>query len=274
MGKSTVHDAREEIVVNYHYKGFNPRNIGQQACPPGHAFGPHVRDYWLLHYVASGHGIFKRGGETLQLGPGDIFVIPPYEETYYEADMIKPWHYIWIGFTAEEILPPVADKYMIHCPAAGGIFEDMLRCAKLEQGRSAFLAGKIWELFAVFLEQDGPETDYIKKAVSYMNTAYVNGITIKQVAERVNLDRSYFSTVFKEQMGIPPQDYLIRLRLEKAAELLTVYGESPTTAGISVGYPDLYHFSKIFKKYYGVSPRTYQADYLLRGAQGQTGTKG
>jgi ABC-2 type transport system ATP-binding protein len=46
--------------------------------------------------------------------------------------------------------------------------------------------------------------------------------------------------------------------LEKAAELLTVYGQSPSTAGISVGYPDLYHFSKIFKKHFGVSPREYQ----------------
>ena len=47
-------------------------------------------------------------------------------------------------------------------------------------------------------------------------------------------------------------------KAEKAAELLTVYGQSPSTAGISVGYPDLYHFSKIFKKHFGVSPREYQ----------------
>ena len=89
-------------------------------------------------------------------------------------------------------------------------------------------------------------------------TAYINGITIQQVADRLNINRSYLSDLFKKRMGISPQKYLIQLRLEKAAELLTVYGQSPSTAGISVGYPDLYHFSKIFKKHFGVSPREYQ----------------
>ena len=97
-----------------------------------------------------------------------------------------------------------------------------------------------------------------------MNVEYVNEITIQQVAEKVNLDRSYFSTLFKAAMGISPQAYLINLRLEKAAELITIYGESPTTAGISVGYPDLYHFSKIFKQHFGCSPRAYHEKYILQ----------
>ena len=98
-----------------------------------------------------------------------------------------------------------------------------------------------------------------------MNSEYVNGITVQQVADRLNLDRSYFSTAFKEKMGVSPQAYLINLRLERAAELITVYDESPSTAAISVGYPDLYHFSKIFKKHFGLSPREYRQRYQEEG---------
>ena len=108
------------------------------------------------------------------------------------------------------------------------------------------------------LDNAKSDTDYVQKAINCINAEYINGITIQQVADRLNINRSYLSDLFKKRMGISPQKYLIQLRLEKAAELLTVYGQSPSTAGISVGYPDLYHFSKIFKKHFGVSPREYQ----------------
>ncbi|MBQ8184904.1 MAG: AraC family transcriptional regulator [Lachnospiraceae bacterium] len=250
-----------EIVIDYHYKGINPVQFGRESCEPGHFFGPSVRTHWLLHYVVHGFGIFQREGENYKIAPGDIFVIPPYMETYYEADEENPWKYIWIGFTTEEELPAVFEQPVIRCAGVGNVFEDMGRCAKMENGRSAFLCGKLWELFSLLLEQGKPAADYLKKALNYMDTEYVNGITVKEVAEQLNLDRSYFSTLFKEEMGIPPQKYLMNLRLEKAAELMTIYDEKPTTAGASVGYPDLYHFSKMFKRHFGISPRQYQKRY-------------
>ena len=250
-----------EIVIDYQYKGISPIQFGRENCAPGHFFGPSVRTHWLLHYVVSGFGKFEREGETYHLGPGDVFVIPPHLETYYEADWEQPWHYIWIGFTAGDELPEILDQPVIRCAGVGTIFEDMVRCGKMENGRTAFLCAKIWELFSVLLECGKTEEGYIKKALSFINAEYVRDITIKEVAEQLGLDRSYFSTIFKEEMGISPQKYLMNLRLEKAAELMLIYGEKPSTAGISVGYPDLYHFSKMFKKHFGLSPRQYQKKY-------------
>ena len=253
---------KSEIVINQEYEGFNPVQFGSETCEPGHSFGPCVRTHWLLHYVVYGFGIFVRDNTTWRVGPGEIFVIPPYEETYYEADMEKPWRYIWVGFTMEGDELSVLEEPVIRCAGAGAVFEDMLRCSKLNNGRSAFLSGKIWELMSVLLEQGEEDSDYVKKALSYMNSEYVHGITVQQIAEKVNLDRSYFSSMFKEQMGVSPQKYLMNLRLMKAAELMTTYRETPSTAGASVGYPDLYHFSKVFKQHFGVSPRSYQKQYF------------
>lgn len=249
---------RYDIVINEQYAGFNPIQFGSETCCPGHSFGPSVRTHWLLHYVVHGFGKFVRGGVTWEIGPGEIFVIPPYEETYYEADSEKPWRYIWIGFTVDGPIPEVMAAPVLRCARAGVIFEEMLRNNKWGNGRSAFLSSKIWELYAVLLEEGKNNENPIRKALDYMSVEYVNDITVQQVAEKVNLDRSYFSTLFKAEMGISPQKYLMNLRLEKAAELLTIYGESPTMAGISVGYPDLYHFSKIFKQHFGYSPREYR----------------
>lgn len=250
-----------ELVIDQHYKDFSPMQFGSETCEPGHFFGPSVRTHWLLHYVVYGFGIFKKDGKVWQVKPGDMFVIHPYEETYYEADKRKPWRYIWIGFTCQGEVPEALKTPVVHCPGAGKIFEDMLYCGKLNNGKTAYLCAKLWELFSLLLEGSDHELDYVQKALHCMNSEYVNGITIQQVADILNINRSYLSDLFKEQMGISPQKYLINLRLEKAAELLTVYGESPSTAGISVGYPDLYHFSKIFKQHFGLSPRKYQQMY-------------
>ena len=155
-------------------------------------------------------------------------------------------------------LPQAFNDPVLHISGAGRIFEDMLSCKKMENGKAAFLCSKLWELISLILEGEEPAADYIKKARSIMKAEYVNGITVAQVSEMLGLDRSYFSTIFKNKMGVSPQQYLMRLRLEKAAELMTIHGESPSVAAMSVGYPDIYHFPKIFKSHFGVSPRAYQ----------------
>lgn len=252
-----------EIVINQEYSGMNPVQFGHEDCEPSYGFGPAVRSHWLLHFVVSGFGIFERDGETYHVGPGDIFVIPPYMETYYQADSEKPWYYIWVGFTTRDVLPEVFDNPVIRCPGAGEIFEEMRHCAGMESGKSAFLSGCIWKLTALLLEQGKQRIDYVEKALNCMRSEYMNGINIADIADRLNLNRIYFSTIFSKQIGMPPGRYLMNLRLERAAELMVVYGESPSTAAVSVGYPDLYHFSKMFKQHFGCSPRQYSKN--MRG---------
>lgn len=246
-----------EIIIDHHYSGLNPVQFGYEACTPSHSFGPAVRTHWLLHYVVSGFGTFEYEGQTYSIGPGEIFVIPPYAETYYEADAKKPWNYIWIGFTTEDELPELFSKPVINCPGAAELFEEMKNCKSMENGRSAFLSGCLWKLMGILLDQGKPAYDYIDKALHFMHAEYANRITIQEIAEHLNLDRCYFSTAFTKRMGTSPQQYLVHLRLSKAAELMITYGETPSTAAISVGYTDLYQFSKIFKQHFGMSPRAY-----------------
>lgn len=246
-----------EIVIDNQYHDFNPIQFGYETCSPSHSFGPAVRTHWLLHYVVSGFGQFTREEKTYHINPGQIFVIPPYLETYYEADKKHPWKYIWIGFTTDSA-PEVFLKPVISCHNAGSIFDEMIACRKFENGRSAFLSACIWKLVSILLEHNNhPEPDYIDKALNFMHAEYANGITVQQIADQLGLDRSYLYTLFMDRVGSSPSEYLINLRLSKAAELMTVYDMSPSTAAISVGYDDLCHFSKIFKKYYGMSPRAY-----------------
>jgi len=249
--------AHAEIVVNCGYAGMNPVQFGYESCAPGHFFGPAVRTHWLLHYVVSGFGTFQRDGTVHQVGPGKIFVIPPYLETYYQADRERPWDYIWIGFTTDGALPEIFSKPVISCPEAGEVFDEMRRCRGYENGKSAYLSACLWKLTGILLESGKQKADYIDKALSCIHSEYAAGLTVQGIADRLNLDRSYFSTIFTQRVGIPPRDYLRKYRLNRAAELMTVYGEKPSTAAASVGYDDLFHFSKSFKQHFGLSPREY-----------------
>lgn len=244
-----------EAVITKSYSDLVPVNFGYENCAPGHSFGPAVRSFWLIHYVASGFGTFSREGTTYRIGPGQMFVIPPSEVTIYTADTKKPWTYHWVAFTCEGDLPLPLEA-VITCPKAGEIFERMKNSRGFENGRSAQIRGLVWQLFGVLLEQNKQDTDYIGDAVSYMNTEYVNGITVGNVAQQLGLNRSYFSDYFKKRMGISPSRFLTNLRMEKAADLI-LSGKKPSVAAASVGYEDIFAFSKAFKRHFGVCPREY-----------------
>jgi len=253
-----------EIVINKGYAGIDPMQFGYEDCAPLHSYGPAVRQHWLLHYIVSGRGVFVREGVTHHLQPGDIFVIPPYLETFYQADEQDPWRYIWVGFYADEKTAAVFSEPVIRVRGAGSIFEDMRRCRNMESGKSAFLGSRVWELAALIMEAGSSEVGYIEKALNLIGSEYMNDLSVGLIAARLNLDRSYFTTLFTQKVGQSPGKYLLNLRLEKAAELMTVYGESPTTAAMSVGYNDLYHFSRAFKNKYGEPPREYRRKRLQK----------
>jgi len=252
-----------ELIVNRKYSGLNPVQFGYEDCCPSHTYGPAVRGHWLLHYVKSGCGMFYREGKAYSVQPGEIFVIPPNVETVYAADRENPWRYIWIGFTCEGELP-VKLEPIIRCPAAGRIFEKMKQCEQYESGKCAFLSGMLWQFVSAMLETEKiPEkgSDYVQKAINYMDTEYMRSITVEEIARRLNLNRSYFSALFRQQVGVSPREYMMDVRLKKAAEIMIEYGGTPTVAAVSAGYTDIYQFSKIFKKKYGMSPRAYIKAY-------------
>lgn len=247
-----------EAVINKGYSDINPIQFGFEICENAHHYGPAIRTFWLLHYVVSGSGYFRICDREYNVTSGNIFVIPPYVETYYEADETDPWEYIWIGFGVSGELP-IALEDVIYSPNAGCVFESMKQSSQMTTGKTEFLCSKIWELFALLLEKKDTKIDHIETALSIIHSEYMSGISVEEIADRLGLERSYFSYLFKERIGIAPKKYLLKYRMEQAADLITNYGYSVSIAATSVGYNDIYNFSKMFKSFYGVSPTSYKS---------------
>ncbi len=105
----------------------------------------------------------------------------------------------------------------------------------------------------------------VREIQTYLNEHYAEKISLDLIAKNMYMSSAYISKIFKEEVGEAPINYLIRLRLEKAKEkLLQEEHSSIKSISTSVGYDDMYYFSKLFKKYYGSSPLHYRSDRIGR----------
>jgi two-component system response regulator YesN len=80
------------------------------------------------------------------------------------------------------------------------------------------------------------------------------------VCDALGISISYLSTLFKKMLDTSFNKYLVKIRIEKAQELLRFSPQKIYEIAQSVGYNDVYYFSYSFKKYTGVSPKEYRND--------------
>ena len=101
----------------------------------------------------------------------------------------------------------------------------------------------------------------VQQIMKYMEENYQEKISLEQIAANMYLSSFYIAKIFKSETGDTPINYLIRLRMEKAKEILEISPEEPIKeVAAAVGYSDAYHFSKLFKKHYGISPLYYKKE--------------
>jgi len=98
----------------------------------------------------------------------------------------------------------------------------------------------------------------IEVAIQYINTHYHRELSLEKVASIVYLNPVYFSQLFKQKTCKGFKEYVTHLRLERAMELLRASELKITDISERVGYPDVRHFSQIFRKKNGITPSEYR----------------
>ncbi len=106
--------------------------------------------------------------------------------------------------------------------------------------------------------KQGQQGYILAKINDYLEENYKNEVSLDTVAEVVNLSKSYLSFIFKENSGLNFVDYVNQFRLEKAKELLRSSSRNISEIAELVGYSSANSFSKVFKKYNGISPGQYR----------------
>lgn len=260
----------------------NMYQCGFEDCVSGHFYGPAVRDHFLIHYVIKGKGFYQVGEKTYHLGAGQGFLICPDIVTFYQADLAEPWSYAWVGFNglkARQHLKEagITAENPIFCYDRDDFIKDclfkMIEAGKMKKGRDIRLLGLLYLFLSQLVEalNDGSGYEdenrseiYAKKALEYIGMNYSRKISIAGIADYIGLDRSYFCSVFKAYLHVPPQEYLEKYRINKSCELLRKNNLTIGDVARSVGYEDPLHFSKVFRKVKGLSPRAYKQGNALK----------
>lgn len=247
------------MLENRGIPGVNPLLCGMESCSAGYSFGPAKREYYLLHYIASGSGVLYNDRGAHPVRHGQLFVIRPGETTTYTADAHTPWHYIWVGFETSLPCRDVLSSDVLEGLGCGEIFEEMVACGTKPECEY-YICGKIYELLHTLRQAQEPMEDgkrYVRVAQDFIRANYMREISVEGMARNLGLDRSYFSRLFKMYTNRSPQEYLLDFRMAKAAELL-LRSFSCTQAAIQTGYHDPVQFSRMFRKRYGVAPSRYR----------------
>lgn len=115
------------------------------------------------------------------------------------------------------------------------------------------------------LEQknESHSTDHVDAAKKWIQRHLDQNITIQKIASQVYMNPTYFCEYFKSQTGETVLDYVTRIRMEKARELLLTTNLKIYVVSEMVGYTDTKYFTKLFKKQYGETPSKYKEKILL-----------
>lgn len=271
-------------MLDYNFSNDFYKNIdamiytcGFENCAPGHRYGPILRNGYLIHYVLSGAGIYKARGKLFRLREGDAFLICPGELIYYEADMNTPWSYTWIGmqgikvkgylertsFPENLVLHYGQDEQMKCC------HEKMAEADKFPLNRDLIMNSIMYEylflLSCKFPNQQSPanekKSNHVEDALKYIEDHYCDPITIQDIADHLNINRSYLHRIFKSFTGASIQSYLLDYRIRQACILLRTTRLSIRVVAHSVSYIDPLYFSRIFHQKMGISPSEYRKEF-------------
>ena len=97
----------------------------------------------------------------------------------------------------------------------------------------------------------------IAPALEYIAKNFDKPIKNEELAKTTGLSNVYFRKLFTDVMGVPPNVYIHKTRINKAKEMLKSDYSSITEIAVSLGYPNIYDFSRDFKKYVGIPPSKY-----------------
>lgn len=248
--------------------------------PSGYYFtwdrGRILQEY-QINYITEGSGVFETSNDQFKVVPGSILILQPGIWHRYKPDSNTGWNEHYIGFNGVfcshffkeaffQSSRPVI--YIGFQESMLKLFFEIIQQVKEERtGHQQVAAANtilmLSKILSIVRNQEfaGKSIERtIQKACLYFRENLHQNVNIKELAEELNVGYSYFRQMFRKYTGIPPTQYHLSLRIQRAKDLLTSTDISFKEIANELGFESYFYFSRIFKDKSGKSPLEFKRE--------------
>ena len=227
-------------------------------------------DYYLLYSLGGdivgqvdGISVTIRSGEAICMSPGT-------EYSFGSRSPLDDWtHYYWVHFTGKEAESTVERSGLAlnrvfslgSCDEAFSYYEKLFSEFRTQGENFEYSAAvQLRYLLYVFGKSVFENTvGRFDKSIRYIHTHLRYELTVEDLAAMEFLGVSRYREVFRAITGVSPNEYITRLRIERAKDLLSQNNASVASVAEAVGYTNRHYFHRLFKKYTDKTPGEYRA---------------
>ncbi len=242
-----------------------------------HDYPTHMHDCVELAWIHSGWLKVVYRGSTYRLKAGDICIVAPNE--LHSAFLTQagqctftmlhlPSHLYWSVITQNSPMRKRPEPFRILRYQALGLSINSLLETFVNSTSYADRVNLLYPLLeATMLSSQSfvavrAEKDFFHPAVIHAREELSNRrqepIELEEIARQVGLNMRYFISLFKGATGLPPHQYQIAMRVEKAREMLQTENTTLTEIACKAGFTDQSHFNRHFKRCYGFTPGAFK----------------
>ncbi|WP_160677111.1 AraC family transcriptional regulator [Clostridium sp. C8-1-8] len=237
-------------------------------------------EHCIFQYTLSGCGEIRIKDKIYSLKKGDAFLVKiPDDHHYYLPESSEKWEFIYIHLYGEGSIK--------ECDSLLNSYGNILRFSSnssviiylwkiyweavnqnIKDGyqTSSFAYNFIMELYRSKqnLEDNTSKkhTQNIDTVIGFIEDNYSKELTLDQLSEAAQMSKFHFNRTFNNLIGTTPWNYLTKIRLEKAVELMLREDSSIDIIAKKVGFSGENYFSKVFRKYLGTSPGRFREEHF------------
>lgn len=255
---------------------------GQSTTKPGYHVGPKRMDCYSIHIIREGTLHFISGNQAFAVNKGDIFcMFPGRTYTYYRESACAELQLSWLAFDGPGCLPllqetglepetPCLSKAWSPAlqDAADSLFELMRQYAAGSMQQSLEMQGALMRFFSALVNRSRSSQPrslhWVEQSLQHIELHAAEGITVEQLAAMAGLNRNYFSTAFTQQTGMTPLQCITNVRIAKAKKLLAETSATVTEIAYSLGYSNVFAFTRAFTRFCSLNPTQYREQFRGR----------